>query len=242
MIEPAADVGWLMERPIAHRGLHDLNRECWENTLTAFERACRKGYGIECDVTISADGVPVVIHDTNLVRLTGKYGWVYRHSAGSLRSMTIGRTRDHVPLLADILDLVDGRVPLVIELKGVRRYDGPLVEAVANALRTYQGKAAIMSFDHHLVRRFAGDAVGIPAGLTAEGQTQKAIESHFSMLAHGLSFVSYRVGDLPNRFVEFVRDRLAMAAIAWTVRDSKTALHARRHGAQITFEGFDPAG
>src|SRR5690606_30202295 len=134
-----AELRWLTERPIAHRGLHDMNRECWENTLPAFERACRKGYAIECDVTVSADGVPVVIHDTNLVRLTGKYGWVYRYPARSIRSMKIGRTGDHVPLLDDLLDLVDGRVPIVIELKAVRRFDGPLVEAVAKALYGYQG-------------------------------------------------------------------------------------------------------
>jgi glycerophosphoryl diester phosphodiesterase len=235
------DLGWLMERPIAHRGLHDMNRECWENTLSAFERACRKGYAIECDVTISADGVPVVIHDTNLVRLTGQYGWVYRHSARTLRTMRIGRTKEQVPLLQDMLDLVDGRVPLVIELKGARRFDGPLVEAVANALAGYGGKAAIMSFDHHLVRRFPADADGIPVGLTAEGLSDKEIEGHFAMLAHGLSFVSYNVHQLENRFVDFARDRLSMPVISWTIRDAQTAERARRLGTQITFEGFDPA-
>lgn len=235
-----AELRWLTERPIAHRGLHDMNRECWENTLPAFERACRKGYAIECDVTVSADGVPVVIHDTNLVRLTGKYGWVYRYPARSIRSMKIGRTGDHVPLLDDLLDLVDGRVPIVIELKAVRRFDGPLVEAVAKALYGYQGNAAIMSFDHHLVRRFRADAQGIPAGLTAEGLGVKAIESHFSMLAHGISFVSYHVRELPNRFVDFVRDRLSMPLLSWTVRDEETAAMARRLGSQITFEGFEP--
>src|SRR5690606_20365991 len=187
---------WLTERPIAHRGLHDLNRECWENTLPAFERACRKGYAIECDVTISADGVPVVIHDTNLVRLTGKYGWTYRHSARTLRSMRIGRTRDHIPLLRDLLDLVDGKVPLLIELKSARRFDGPLVEAVAHALADYPGKAAIMTFDHHLIRRFPTDAGETPTGITAEGLDDRAMEAHFSMLAYGVGFVSYRVGAL----------------------------------------------
>lgn len=235
-----AEFGWLTERPIAHRGLHDMNRQCWENTLPAFERACRKRYAIECDVTISADGVPVVIHDTNLVRLTGQYGWTYRHSARTLRSMKVGRTGDHVPLLQDLLDLVDGRVPLIIELKAARRFDGPLVEAVANALASYQGKAAMMSFDRHLVRRFPADAAAIPTGLTAEGLSEKSIEAHFSMLAHGIGFVSYQVTALQNRFVAFARDRLSMPLIAWTIRDPETARFARSQGAQITFEGFEP--
>src|SRR5690606_19286093 len=230
MQEHDSDIGWLTERPIAHRGLHDMNRQCWENTLPAFERACARNYAIECDVTISADGVPIVIHDTNLVRLTGKYGWVYRHSAKSLRSMRIGRTQDHIPLLHDLLDLVDGRVPLILELKGARRFDGPLVEAVANALATYHGKAAIMSFDHHLIRRFRSDASGIATGITAEGLSERAIEKHFSMLAHELSFVSYDVQTLRNRFVEFAGRRLAMPLIAWTVRDPQMAELARSLG------------
>lgn len=234
------DIGWLTKRPIAHRGLHDMNRQCWENTLSAFDRACRKGYAIECDVTISADGVPVVFHDTNLLRLTGKAGRVYRRSASKLRTMKIGRTDDHIPLLQDMLDLVEGRVPVIIELKGVSRHDGPLVEAVARALYDYDGLAAIMSFDHHLVRRFRADAPGIPTGLTAEGTTQKELEAHFSMLAHDISFVSYDVRGLPNRFIDFTRDRLSMPFVTWTVRDADAAELTRRHGGQITFEGFEP--
>jgi hypothetical protein len=132
-------------------------------------------------------------------------------------------------------------VPLLIELKGTRNFDGPLVEAVAKALYGYQGRAAIMSFDHHLVRRFAADAEGIPAGLTAEGSSDKAIEAHFSMLANGISFVSYQVREIPNRFAAFVRDRLSMPLISWTIRDAATAQKAHRLGAQITFEGFEPA-
>lgn len=232
--------GWISERPIAHRGLHDMNRECWENTLPAFERACQKGYAIECDVTISADGVPVVIHDTNLVRLTGQYGWVYRHSAKSLASMKIGRSEARIPLLRDLLDLVAGRVPLIIELKGAPRFDGPLVEAVARSLRDYPGKAAIMSFDHHLVRRFPGDAPGIPVGLTAEGLQARAIERHFSMLAYEIDFVSYNVKELDNPFVAFVRDRLSLPVICWTVRTAGDVAEAARFGCQITFEGFEP--
>ena len=240
MSRKAGGIDWISERPIAHRGLHDMNKECWENTLPAFERACARGYAIECDVTISADGVPVVIHDTNLVRLTGQYGWVYRHSAQSLRSMKIGRTEDRIPLLQEMLDLVAGRVPLVIELKAAPRFDGPLVEAVGRALRDYRGKAAIMSFDHRLIRRFPADAPGVVAGLTAEGLQSRELERHFSMLAYDLDFVSYNHKQLDNSFVAFMQERLSMPVICWTVRSAEEREQAARFDCQITFEGFDP--
>lgn len=235
-----SDLSWLTERPIAHRGLHDLNRARWENTLSAFEAAAAKGYAIECDLHLAADGVPVVFHDDALKRLTGADGFVHERSAAELRALKIGGTADHVPTLSEMLDLVNGRVPLVIELKGIFGKDEGLVAAVAAQLNNYSGKAAIMSFDHWLVRQFASQAPGIPGGLTAYGTTPAEMEAHFSMLAHDIAFVSYGVLDLPNRFVRFVRERLAMPVITWTVRDAWGVKRTLTHADQMTFEGFEP--
>lgn len=234
-----ADISWLTRRPIAHRGFHDLNRVRWENTLSAFDAAVERDYAIECDVHLSADGVPVVFHDNVLNRLAGRDGFVHDLTAAELAQLRIGGTQDHVPTLAEMLARIGGRVPLVIELKGVEGKDGGLVAAVAKALRGYRGKAAIMSFDHWLVRRFAADAPDIPAGLTAEGRTMADLEAHFSMLAHPISFVSFSVLDLPNPFVAFVRDRLAMPVITWTVRNEETRAATFAHADQMTFEGFE---
>jgi len=234
-----ADISWLTRRPIAHRGFHDLNRVRWENTLSAFDAAVERDYAIECDVHLSADGVPVVFHDNVLNRLAGRDGFVHDLTAAELAQLRIGGTQDHVPTLAEMLARIGGRVPLVIELKGVEGKDGGLVAAVAKALQGYRGKAAIMSFDHWLVRRFAADAPGIPAGLTAEGRTMADLEAHFSMLAHPISFVSFSVLDLPNPFVAFVRDRLAMPVITWTVRNEETRAATFAHADQMTFEGFE---
>lgn len=234
------DLAWLTERPIAHRGLHDLNRTRWENTLPAFDAAARKGYAIECDVHLARDGVPVVFHDEDLKRLAGVEGFVHEKTAPELGACRIGGTEDCVPSLDGLLDLVDGRVPLVIELKGVRGRDQGLVAAVGEALARYKGKAAIMSFDHWLIREFAAKAPGIPAGLTAFGTKDAEMELHFSMLAHGISFVSYGVSDLPNRFVRFVREKLGMPVITWTVRDQAGVERTFAHADQMTFEGFEP--
>lgn len=235
------DVSWIKDRPIAHRGYHDLNQSRWENTLSAFDAAIERGYAIECDVHLSQDGVPVVFHDDTLKRLTGEEGHVYERSAAELAQLRIGGTSDHVPSFAEMLAHVRGRVPLVIELKGIEGKDAGLVEAVAKALAGYGGKAAIMSFDHWLIRQFAGEAPGIPGGLTAYGRTTRDLESHFAMLAHPISFVSFGVMDLPNPFVSFVREKLAMPVITWTVRDQWARDITLAHADQMTFEGFEAA-
>lgn len=233
-------ISWLTDRPIAHRGLHDLNNAVWENTLTAFRRARERNFAIECDVQLSSDRVPVVIHDDDLKRLTGEDGFVWQRTAGELRGLNVGGTTDRVPQLSELLDLVRGSVPLVVELKGVPGHDEGFVEAVAAQLKDYKGKVAVMSFDHWLIRDFKRYMPDIPAGLTAYGTDNKLIEAHFSMLAHGLDFVSYAAGDLPNPFVSFVRDRLKIPVITWTVRDRPAADLTFAHADQMTFEGFDP--
>ncbi len=233
------DISWLTRRPIAHRGYHDLNRSRWENTLSAFDAAIERDYAIECDVHLSADGVPVVFHDSVLNRLAGRDGFVHEMTAAELNQVKVGGTDDHIPTLAEMLARVRGRVPLVIELKGVEGKDTGLVAAVAQTLEGYRGEAAIMSFDHWLVRRFADDAPGIPAGLTAEKRTIPALEAHFSMLAHPISFVSFGVSDLPNPFVSFVREKLAMPVITWTVRNEEARATTFAHADQMTFEGFE---
>jgi glycerophosphoryl diester phosphodiesterase len=233
-------ISWLKKRPIAHRGFHDMNKSRWENTLPAFAAAAERGYDIECDVQLSADGEVVVFHDHDLKRLTGTEGFVWQRTARELAALRVGKTADHVPTLAEMLALVRGRAPLVIELKGVPGRDAGLVRKVARALKDYRGKVAIMSFDHWLIREFPEHAPGIPAGLTATGDRDHELEAHFSMLGHGLSFVSYSYVHLPNPFVRFVRERLKMPVITWTVRDQAGIERTLAEGDQMTFEGFDP--
>ncbi|MEX0406975.1 glycerophosphodiester phosphodiesterase [Aquibium sp. LZ166] len=233
-------ISWLTRRPIAHRGYHDMNVTRWENTLSAFAAAIDKGFAIECDVHLSADGVPVVFHDDKLERLAGTDGFVWQRTAAEMAALRIGGTADHAPSLSEMFEFVGGRVPLVIELKGIPGHDDGLVAKVAELLRSYSGNAAIMSFDHWLVRRFPTEASGIPCGLTACGTKTHELEAHFSMLGHGIDFVSYGVFDLPNPFVTFVKEKLSLPVITWTVRKPQEVTDTYRHADQMTFEGFDP--
>ena len=234
------DISWLTARPIAHRGFHDLNDKRWENTLSAFSAAIERGYAIECDVHLSADGVPIVIHDDDLRRLTGTEGFVWQRTAAEMAQLRVGGTDDHPPTLRELLDLVDGRVPLVVEIKGTPGHDAGLVKAVGRLLKRYEGQVAIMSFDHWLIREFETEVPGIPGGLTAYGTANHETEAHFSMLAHGIAFTSYAAGDLPTRFVSFVREKLGMPVITWTIRDQPAIDLTFRYADQMTFEGFEP--
>lgn len=234
------DLSWLTARPVAHRGLHDMNKARWENTLSAFAAAAERGYAIECDVHLSSDGVPVIIHDGDLRRLTGEDGFVWQRTAAEITALKVGGTADHLPTLQQALNLVDGRVPMVVELKGAAGHDEGLVEGVGKMLKRYKGKTAIMSFDHWLIREFPKHAPGIPGGLTAYGNDNHLIEAHFAMLAHDIAFISYAAGDLPNRFVSFVRERLGMPVITWTVHDQPAVDLTFKYADQMTFEGFEP--
>jgi len=233
-------LSWLTERPIAHRGLHDMNNERWENTLPAFQAAINGGFSIECDLHLSSDGVPMVFHDHALRRLTGQEGTIAEKTAAEMGAMPIGGTSDCAPTLREMLDLVAGQVPLVIELKASEGHDDTLVEKVVETLQGYSGKVVLMSFSHRLVRQLAKFAPDLPRGLTAEGLSPEAMEAHFSMLAHDLSFVSYAVKELPNPFVSFVRERLSLPVITWTVQDQEAVDRTFRHADQMTFEGFTP--
>lgn len=233
-------LGFITERPITHRGLHDGNKACWENTLSGFQKAIDHKFAIECDVTLSADGVAMVFHDHKLQRLTGESGEVESSTSRDLQAMQIGGTADRIPTLAETLALVAGQVPIIIELKGVEGAGHDLVGAVARDLADYRGDAAIMSFDHWLVRHFKGDCPDRPRGLTAEGLAPEAMEAHGAMLPHDMHFVSYSVKELDNPFVALCRDRLAMPIITWTVRTEADVAATQKFAHQMTFEGFLP--
>lgn len=233
------DIAFLTARPIAHRGLHDYNRLRRENTSSAFRAAIAGNYGIELDVQLSADGVPMVFHDAELDRLTDATGLVADHSADVLRALSVGRTEDRIMTLGETLALVDGTVPVVIEMKDNGARNADLARAVAQDVADYRGPVAVMSFEHGLLDAFRAMETGVPVGLTASGISDAALAGHRPQLEAGIDFVSYQVGALPNAFVADVRAR-GLPVITWTVRTPEQIVLTYAHADQMTFEGFDP--
>lgn len=233
------DLAWLTAQPIAHRGYHDMNHQIWENTLSAFSRAVDAGFAIECDLQFASNSVPVVFHDDDLQRLCKLSGDVREKTSGELGLMSIGGTADKVPSLKQLLKLVDGKVPLVLELKGRKGDDDGFAETVIETLEGYKGPVALMSFDVWLLKDLKDLGCPYPVGLTAEGMNPETFFAHDEAMQLGLDFISYCNAHLPNSFITAQRQR-HIPIITWTVRDEAAARHTYAHADQITFEGFDP--
>ncbi|WP_180901628.1 glycerophosphodiester phosphodiesterase family protein [Martelella soudanensis] len=232
-------LAWLTAHPIAHRGYHDMNRAIWENTLPAFQRAIDADFAIECDIHMSADGVPMVFHDDDLERLCGRNGEIEHLTAAEARSIAVGGTTATIPALADLLDACGGKVPLVIELKASPADPAAFAEATLAALAGYDGAVALMSFDVALLSALKNAGSSRPLGLTAEGRSEEALAAHRKAFAIGLDFVSYYYDHLPNEFVAGLREK-GVPVITWTVRNEEARRHTFQNADQMTFEGFDP--
>ena len=133
--------GWEPFRGIyyAHRGLHDNGTGAPENSLPAFKKAVKAGYGIEMDVQLTKDNIPVVFHDFTLERVCGREGKVCEHTYEELREFNLFESGEKIPKLEEVLKAVNGKVPLIVELK-VEWMDLSLCPAVdRSSLTAYQG-------------------------------------------------------------------------------------------------------
>jgi glycerophosphoryl diester phosphodiesterase len=229
---------WLTARPIAHRGYHDIRRGRPENTLAAFDAAVEARYSIECDLHISADGIPVVFHDEGLERLTGETGSVRDRTAAELGDLRIAGTGAWIPTLDELLALVTGRVPLVMELKNVPGRDAGLAFEVVRRLADYAGPAALMSFDPGLVAEVKAADPNLPRGLTAFGNWRNGSTYLRTILELGVDFASYNIDDLPTPAPILAGRLFGIPLICWTVRTKAQAQKAAKWADQITFEGF----
>lgn len=230
---------WITEFPIAHRGYHDLSAGRPENSLAATIAAVEAGFAIECDLQVSSTGEPVVFHDPVLGRMTGIEGKVRDKTPADLAQMQLAGSDQVIDTLATHLAHIDGRVPMILELKGVEGEDAGFVEGVASTLKDYEGRLCVMSFDHWLCEQFARLLPDIPRGLTAE-HGDEAYQRHFdAMHNYDLQFVSYKVQHADNKFVREMK-QLGLPIITWTVKDEQGRTQTAKFADQMTFEGFDP--
>lgn len=136
----------------AHRGLHDNNAGVPENSISAFLRAVEHGFGIELDVRLSKDKVIMVFHDDTLLRMCGIDKKVNELTAAELKEISLLGTDCKIPTFDEVLDVVDGKIPLLIELKGTDR-DTELCDYVCKRLDSYKGAFCIESFNPLYIRK-----------------------------------------------------------------------------------------
>lgn len=247
---PALDPEFL-KPPLAHRALHDLSAGRPENSLAAVRAAVAVGYGIEIDVQRSADDIALVFHDYELPRMTGVAGRVDSFDAAHLASINLQGTEEGIPKLSEVLDIVNGQVPLLIEIKdqdGAMGLDiGPLEAAVAHDLEDYQGPVAVMSFNPYSVTEMARLAPHVARGLTTcafDPDKEKLSRDVCDRLrempdytAAGCSFISHDWRDLNTPAVAHIKT-LGAKILCWTVKSPKEEAEARKIAQNITFENY----
>ena len=239
---PAPDparTGWLREWTFAHRGLHGDGRV--ENSRGAFAAAVDAGLGIECDIQRSADGVPMVFHDWDFTRLIGRPEKTEALSAAEWRTLSYLEGEEAPIALADLLEVVAGAVPLLIEIKSRRGYDvARSCVAVHGALAGYDGHHAVMSFDPRVSRWFRAHAPETVQGLVmredAVGYTQQAWQRHAALWAARPEFLAYHIEALPNPMVANLRAN-GMPIPTWTVHSPELLERARLHADAPVAEG-----
>jgi glycerophosphoryl diester phosphodiesterase len=244
-----------LHQPLAHRALHDRAKGRIENSLSAVRAALDAGYGIEIDLQLSSDGVPMVFHDDDLDRLTAETGPVRAKTAAELGAIRLKDSTDTIPTFAQVLALVAGRVPLLVELKDqsltMTDTDGRLEAATAAALQGYSGPVALMSFNPLAIAHLARLAPDLPRGLTTSAYDPddwhplppevcarlREIPDYEPTLS---SFISHEAVDLARPRVAQLKSQGAHV-LCWTIRSPAAEAEARRIAQNITFEGYAAA-
>ena len=239
---------WLVETPIAHRGFHDKTAP--ENSLAAFSRAIEKGYAIELDVQLLADGTVVVFHDDSLARMTGNDGYLKYLNKEDLKALKLNGTKETIPTFSEVLKFVDGKVPLLIEIKNQHKI-GKIEQSVIDLLKGYKGEFAIQSFNpyslayfkHHAPQMIRGQLSGSYKGEAFKDFGGKKLVRY--ILRHMLlnktvsepHFISYENITLPNRIVKKHKN---IPLLTWLVDSKKEYMRVVKYCDNIIFEGFEP--
>lgn len=238
--------------PITHRALHDRSKGRIENSPSAIKAAMEAGYGIEIDLQLSKDGVAMVFHDEELDRLTAETGPVNARTAAELGGIRLEGSTDTIPTLHEVLALIGGRVPLLIEIKDqtlvMGPTDGQLEAATAEVLAGYRGDVAIMSFNPYSVAHMARLSPNLPRGITTSAYDPddwaplpadvcdrlRPIPDYDATAA---SFISHEGRDLARPRVAELKAQGA-AILCWTIRSAADEALARQVADNVTFEGY----
>lgn len=243
-------VQFLGTQAFAHRGLH--SKTLLENSRAAFQAAIERGLGIELDIQPAAGGEPFVFHDSSLDRLTDETGRFAARTAAELSQIKLKGMNETIPRLAEILRLVAGRVPILIEVKTNATSPqtvGTLAMAVRREMEGYRGQVGVMSFNPHVGAWFAEHAPRVARGLVVteekDGRGWSRIKGrlarHIALWRAKPVFLAYDIRDLPSSFAASQRKR-GLKLLTWTVRTAEQERTALECADEIIFEQADPRG
>jgi len=237
---------WLKEKLIAHRGFHSIIDSIPENSLIAFKRAVDFDFAIELDVHILKDGKIVVYHDYNLKRITGQNKIIDDCTYDEIKELKLYNTNYKIPLLTDVLEFINGRVPVLIEIKSQRKI-GFLEENLCLALSSYKGKFALQSFDFHSIKWLKKNAPNITRGQLIGNLSD--LKKYMDLLVNKILFNEINAPRFVACFLDYVpnwvvkkRNRQEIYLIGWTIRSFEQYRKALKLFDNIIFEGFNPNG
>lgn len=227
---------WLLEKGISHRGLY--TKDICENSMSAFRQSIKEGFAIELDVQMTKDKQVIVFHDENSCRLTNKSFDVVSSTYDDLKELTLLNTQDTIPLLQDVLALLDGKVPLLIEIKSVD-FTGELETKVALLLENYQGKVAVCSFNYLSVKWFSLYHPHILRGLNF-GDIKRFCFKDFVRFLYYFdrskpNFISLDYALLESFIVKYCRF-FKIPMLCWTIDSSEKKEKALKYVENIIFE------
>lgn len=245
------DMTPLQERYFAHRGLHDKALGVPENSLPAFQRAVDRGFGIEFDLHLSKDGIPVVFHDFHLKRMTGQEGDVEDYTLAELRTFRLAGTKEQIPTLEEVLQLVNGRVPLLVEYK-TETLNIRVCPVSEEQLSKYHGTYCVESFNPFAMRWYKKHRPDICRGQLADKllHYQEFRKPKLFLGALCLQGMVTNVFSRPDfiafdikfkNLSRFLNRRLFHSVSAgWTVKSREELLRARHSYDVFIFEDFVP--
>jgi glycerophosphoryl diester phosphodiesterase len=241
-----------LKKQITHRGLHDVTDGRPENSVEAIKAAIAHGYSIEIDLQLSKDGVAMVFHDYHLGRLTAQTGPVAMRTAAELGETLLTGGATGIPTFDEILALIDGAVPLLVEIKDQDLRMGPnvgrLERATAEALANYTGDVAVMSFNPHAVTAFGEAAPDVPRGLVTSAYDPvdwapltndicDRLREIPDFDRTGATFISHEAADLGRDRVAELKEAGANV-LCWTIKSPEQEAEARKIAQNVTFEGY----
>lgn len=234
---------------IAHRGLFDNNSSAPENSLAAFQKAADAGYGIELDVHLSADGQLIVFHDDTLKRMCGVDKAVSACTSQELQQYTLAKSQETIPLLSDVLNVVKGQVPLIIEVKPAPNCVA-VSAALADMMHGYTGLYCMESFHPAAVAWFRRNEPDVIRGQLATDFTHGGIHKPYlqNILLANLLFNGYARPDFiaydrkfPHQFsYQLCRKLFDVENAAWTIQSEAQLKEAKKYFQIMIFDSFIP--
>ncbi len=233
----------------AHRGLHGNGVP--ENSMAAFRKALEAGYGIELDLHLLADGNLAVMHDSALKRTTGAEGKIEALTTEQLGNYRLQGTGETIPQFQQVLDLFDGKAPMIIELKSSGDNYAALAKTACKMLETYSGDYCIESFDPRCIRWLRENRPELIRGQLSQNFLRKekyavpfslrfAMTTLISNFWTRPDFAAFRFDDRENLSLWLCKNLFRVQCVGWTIRSQEAYDRAKKLGWIPIFEGFRP--